>query len=225
MAKKKRIYEVAKEYKISSNALLNILRKLKFTPKSHMSVATDNMLQAIQKKFEAEKEAVKKDIEQKKKPITAEKRKLEEPGQLEPKQLDVRLNKLASTLKKHERKKKKQEKRRKGKESRRVDHKAVIKSFKATMASMVGTKKGRKYKKRKPGEEDHALDERFVEVNEFMTVAELARSMDMKPAELIATCFKLGMMASINQRLDMDTIETLALECGFGIRVKEEIGE
>ncbi len=44
---KKRIYDVAKDYKISSNALLSILKELKFEPKSHMSVATDDMLKAI----------------------------------------------------------------------------------------------------------------------------------------------------------------------------------
>ena len=48
---KKRIYEVAKEFKVSSNALVKILRDLKFSPKSHMSLATNEMLQAINKKF------------------------------------------------------------------------------------------------------------------------------------------------------------------------------
>ena len=47
---KKRIYELAKDYKLSSNAMLAILRELKFEPKSHMSVATDEMVTAIQKR-------------------------------------------------------------------------------------------------------------------------------------------------------------------------------
>ena len=227
---KKRIYEVAKEYKVSSTALLKILKELKFTPKSHMSVATDEMLKAIGKKFEAEKEAVKKDITQKKKkaatPPPSQKQKVAGKDKTPDKsQLKDRMQKLSGALKKSEKKKKRQERRRKSKEARKVDHKAVVKSFKATMATLGGGKKGRKYKKRHPGEEINAVEEGVIEVNEFMTVAELARVMDMKPAELIATCFKLGMMASINQRLDMDTIETLALECGFTTRVKEEIGE
>jgi len=227
---KKRIYEVAKEYKISSTALLKILKELKFTPKSHMSVATDEMLQAIRKKFEAEKEAVKKDITQKRKkkviaPPSRPKKEAEKDKTPETKQLENRMQKLSGALKKTEKKKKRHDRRRKGKDARRVDHKAVVKSFKATMATLGGVKKGRKYKKRHPGEENMTVDESVIEVNEFMTVAELARAMDMKPAELIATCFKLGMMASINQRLDMDTIETLALECGFSTSIKEEIGE
>jgi len=222
---KKRLYEVAKEYKISSNALLTILRKLKFEPKSHMSVATDEMMVAIKKKFEAEKAAAKKDIEQKKKPKHPPK-----PGKKPDESFDKRLAKLSSALKKHDKgkgrgKRKKFDKRKKVKDAHRVDKKAVVKSFRATMASMGTGKKSKKYKKRYKGSErDNIPDDNVIEVNEFMTVAELARAMDMKPAELIATCFKLGMMASINQRLDMETIETLSLECGYHIKEKEEIG-
>jgi len=218
---KKRLYEVAKEYKISSNALLTILRKLGFEPKSHMSVATEEMMGAIKVKFDAEKAAAKKDIEQKRKP--------KHPPKAEKKAgatFDERLAKLSSALRKHDKgKRKKFDKRKKSKDARRVDRKAVVKSFRATMASMGTGKKSKKYKKRIKGSDLESIpDENMIEVNEFMTVAELARTMDMKPAELIATCFKLGMMASINQRLDMDTIEALALECGYGIKEKEEIG-
>ncbi|UCD94112.1 MAG: translation initiation factor IF-2 [Candidatus Zixiibacteriota bacterium] len=219
----KRLYQVAKEYQVSSQALLKMLRESGFTPKSHMSVATEEMLRAVQKKFDAEKAAVKKDIEQKKKPKAApQKAAATAPAET----FDKRLAKLSSTLKKHDRGRKKRfDKRKKGKDARRVDRKAVVKSFRATMASMGTGKRTKKYKKRfRPGERESFAEEGYIEVNEFMTVAELAQAMEMKPAELIATCFKLGMMASINQRLDMETIETLALECGFHVKEKEEIG-
>jgi translation initiation factor IF-2 len=225
---KKRLYEVAKEYKISSNALLKILRELGFTPKSHMSVATEEMLEAIKKKFDAEKEAVKKEIEEKKKPKLPVEETAEGP---EPnaQALDQRLAKPPTILKKQERikgkRKRFEKKKKKGKDARRVDHKAVVRSFKATMASIGTGKRVRKYKKRfREDSKDVVPEDKIIEVNEFMTVAELAREMEMKPAELIAACFRLGMMASINQRLDLDTIETLALECGYRIREKEEIG-
>ncbi len=221
----KRLYEVAQEYKISSNALLSVLKELNFSPKSHMSVASDDMLAAIKNKFEIEKEAVKKDIELKKKPRPPEAK----VATLEPAEtttFDERLAKLSVALKKHDKRKKKFDKRKKGKEARLIDRKAVVKSFKATMASIGGVKKTKKYKRRfKSGGTVEIAEENMIEVNEFMTVAELARTMDMKPAELIAVCFRLGMMASINQRLDLETIETLALECGYGIKEKEEIGE
>ena len=60
----KRIYELAKDYKISSNALLSVLKELGFEPKSHMSVASDEMVAAIQKKFTEQKQEVKKEMEQ-----------------------------------------------------------------------------------------------------------------------------------------------------------------
>jgi len=224
---KKRLYEVAKEFKISSNALLNILREMKFTPKSHMSVATEEMLLAIRKKFEAEKEAVKKDIEQKKKPKPPiKKTTVEKKGEKQavdkwpdkPSGEPIKPDKIKG-------KRKRFDKRKKWKEARRVDQKAVVKSFKATMATIGGGKRTRKYKKHFKDDGQEILpEENVIEVNEFMTVAELAQAMDMKPAELITTCLKLGMMASINQRLDLETIETLTLECGFHIKEKEEIG-
>jgi translation initiation factor IF-2 len=65
----------------------------------------------------------------------------------------------------------------------------------------------------------------LLDVNEFMSVAELANMMDRKPAELIAKLFEMGMMATINQRLDMDTIEMVAGEFGFEVQEIAEIGE
>jgi translation initiation factor IF-2 len=222
----KRLYEVAQDYKISSNALLSILKELGFSPKSHMSVAANDMMMAIQQKFEAEKEAVKKDIEHKKKPKSAEEIRPAVVETASPETFDQRLAKLSQALKKHDKRKKKFDKKKKGKDGRQVDHKAVVKSFKATMATIGGVKKTKKYKRRfKPGAPVEILEENMIDVNEFMTIAELARTMDMKPAELIAVCFRLGLMASINQRLDLETIETLALECGYGIKEKAEIGQ
>ena len=57
---KKRIYQLAKDFKISSNAMLSILRELKFQPKSHMSVATSEMISAVTKKFAEEKKEAKR---------------------------------------------------------------------------------------------------------------------------------------------------------------------
>ncbi|MCX6826572.1 MAG: translation initiation factor IF-2 [candidate division Zixibacteria bacterium] len=222
---KKRLYDVAKEYNISSNAMMSILAELGFVPKSHMSVATDEMLQAIQKRFQAEKEAAKKGIEQKKKPKPPEPQKPADTAVTKKETFDERLAKLSTALRRHDKRKKRFDKKRR-KEGRLIDHTAVVKSFKATMATIGGVKKTKKYKRRfKPDVEVEIAEENIIEVNEFMTVAELATPLNMKPAELISVCLKLGMMASINQRLDLETIETIALECGYGIQEKQEIGE
>ena len=63
----KRIHEIAKQYQISSDALMSLLRELKFPIKSHMSAVTEEMLLAIEEKFKKEKEIVKKEISEKQK--------------------------------------------------------------------------------------------------------------------------------------------------------------
>ena len=57
---KKRIYELAKEYNVSSKAMVNIIKELGFPVKSHSSSADDKVLTAVKKKFASEKEEVKK---------------------------------------------------------------------------------------------------------------------------------------------------------------------
>ncbi len=365
---KQRIYDIAKEYNISSDALLKVLRGLGFTIKSHMSVASDDMLEAISDKFKKEIEEVKKDVkarkeklkelESKKRREEAEKaalrkkaealvrkkkalaekkaktqaakelekerkakealseseKKLQEkidkekqieldkkkalaeakaknvnllkvqkpklitpappPEEVKPKakpKADVAAkaakpagkdkkvtpanapsDKTQSRKKKDKKKKgsesirvtpeagkkpekrvagpggggpprgggKKRKKRERGKKKReqKVDTAAVKLSFKQTMANIDGSKKVKKHKKRTQaaGMSDN---ENAVEVTEFMTISELAKVLDKKPAELVAKCMEMGMMATMNQRLDIDTIETLSLE--FDIEVKQ----
>src|SRR4030065_2043016 len=65
----------------------------------------------------------------------------------------------------------------------------------------------------------------IIKVTEYMTVSELAGLMGVRPAQVVAKCMEMGMMATINQRLDMDTIGTLALEFGFNIEESKKIGE
>ena len=68
---KKRLYELAKDYNVSSKAMVDIVRELGFDVKSHSSTATDEMLQAVQNKFTSKKEEVKKEIEERKKKAEA----------------------------------------------------------------------------------------------------------------------------------------------------------
>ena len=65
-------------------------------------------------------------------------------------------------------------------------------------------------------------ERRTVKVNEFLTVAELAELVDVSASEIIGSAFKnLGLMVTINQRLDFDQIELLLDEFNF-TAVKEE---
>jgi translation initiation factor IF-2 len=226
MAESKRIYEVAKDYKISSEALLSILRDLGFKVKSHMSVADEKMLLAIQEKFEKEKAEVKKDYE-------IRKQKLEERGKRG--ELYQRVEKIKARLKTKDLEIKRKEvpqpekikpRRARFKKARRlVDAKEVEESVKKTLAQIESLKKVKKYKRRtKESGEIVEEPENTIQASEFASVAELASLMELKPAEIIAKCLELGFVASINQRLDMDTIHTIALEFGFNVEEVKEVG-
>lgn len=218
---KKRIYELAKEYKLSSNAMLAILRELKFEPKSHMSVASDEMVAAIKTKFAEQKQVAKKEMEHQEQ-IKAAVRKKTNIGSV---QITDGKSKLAGIVRKID-KKQRQKDRRKKKARKVVDKAAVAKSFKNTMADLSGVKGKKKYRRLPQSQHAEVVEEsNVIEVNEFISVAELAKLLDIKPAEIISKLFQMGMMATINQRLDMDTIEMVASEYGVDCAQIAEVGE
>ncbi len=104
--------------------------------------------------------------------------------------------------------------------------KEIEDSVKKTLASIETIGRLKRHKKRtleeKEGEEAEPTN--LLRVSEYISVAELSSLMDVKPAEVISKCLELGLVASINQRLDMDTIETIALEFGFNVEPTKEIG-
>lgn len=88
-----------------------------------------------------------------------------------------------------------------------------------------GKSKGSKYRKEKRTtrrEHDARVQQmeemdRTLKVTEFITVNELAALMDVAPTEVISACFSLGVMVTMNQRLEADTLTLVADEFGFKI--------
>ncbi len=62
----------------------------------------------------------------------------------------------------------------------------------------------------------------IIRITEYVTTIELASAMDLEPNEIIKKCFELGMMITINQRLDKDLIEIIASEFGYKIEFQKE---
>jgi len=123
------------------------------------------------------------------------------------------------------------------KKGRGVDQEAVDQMFKKTMAAMEGGTSSRRRRKSRdigPSAQERREEERerqrqeeatTVRVNEFLTVAELAEMIDRSATEIITSAFKnLGLMVTINQRLDFDQIELLLDEFGFQAIREEEYG-
>lgn len=226
----KRVHDLAKEHKISSHAMLKILTDLGFDPKSHMSIATPEMVKAVNSKFAAEKQEAKREMEHRAQVTEsiAKRRLAEEQQETTPAVAETTapvVPTVESRIRETNKKPKKKDKK-KRRDKRDIDPSEVAKSFKTTMAKISTGRIKKKYRKEEGGEEGAAAgSQNIIEVNEFMTVAELAGLMDKKPAEVIAKLFELGMMATINQRLDLDAIETIAAEFDFEAKLVSEIGE
>ncbi|MBQ6612931.1 MAG: translation initiation factor IF-2 N-terminal domain-containing protein, partial [Alistipes sp.] len=119
-----------------------------------------------------------------------------------------------------------------------VSDEEVSKQIKDTLARLTakGTKsKGAKYRKEKREEvrermneeiEREEMERSVLKVTEFVTVSELATMMNVSPMEVISACMNLGLMVSINQRLDAEALVVVAEEFGFSVEfVSVEIQE
>ncbi|MSR07382.1 MAG: translation initiation factor IF-2 [Gemmatimonadetes bacterium] len=125
-------------------------------------------------------------------------------------------------------------KRKKGGKRSQVDVEAVQANINRTLASIASGpgKKGVRRRDDEPSfrklEEQRQAEERerektLVRVNEFITVSELAEILKITPTQIVTFCFKeLGMMVTVNQRLDFDQIELIAGE--FGFKAEREAG-
>ncbi len=104
----------------------------------------------------------------------------------------------------------------------------VAKQVKETLARLTSkgnkTAKGAKYRKEKRDQVRAQIDEQMREqdaeskvlkLTEFVTANELASMMDVPVTQVIGTCMSIGIMVSINQRLDAETINIVAEEFGF----------
>ena len=109
-----------------------------------------------------------------------------------------------------------------------VDDEAVARQVKETLARLTSktnqNKKGAKYRKEKRDAvaermqeemESQAAESKVLKLTEFVTVSELATMMNVGVNQVIGTCMSIGIMVSINQRLDAETINIVAEEFGF----------
>ena len=108
-----------------------------------------------------------------------------------------------------------------------VDDDAVARQVKETLARLTSksqNKKGAKYRKEKRDAVQVKLqkvanaeqkDARILKLTEFVTVSELATMMNIGVTQVISTLMSVGIMVSINQRLDAETINMVADEFGF----------
>jgi len=252
--KKPRVYQVAKDFNLSSDALLEILKGLGVKARSHMSTLDHSAVDLVRERFNQEKEAVQADDQRKQEAKAAKEREaanakraaaeakvaaaeppapappppptpisgtVAEPGPPpppEPTPPPAPARRPGTRLAPS-----RPERRRR----RVTDDKAVRESVKRTLASMEGTGKGKRYRKRSSDDTDVAVATEAantVMVNELASVAELAEKLGVNPSQIITKLLGMGKMATQNQRLDKDTIELVALEFDYAVQFESEYG-
>ncbi len=125
-------------------------------------------------------------------------------------------------------------------EVKEIDAKEIQDKIRETQAKLSGAGgrgKSLKAKYRRAKREEMAeqmgaddMQDNKLQVTEFISVSELANLMDVSYAEVIGKCMSLGMMVSINQRLDAEVIELVASEFGYdvefmGLEDVDELGD
>jgi translation initiation factor IF-2 len=290
VAQKKRIYEVARDFNVSSDAVIKVLRELNHEVKNHMSTVTEEMLASIAERFtQAQAQAKVEDTKRREVQAAIEQHRAEEaraaaaqqarakaaaeaadrppvpppsrtqtpapavargttpapaarpspapvvargttspsttarpvtapatpapraavppppkPGGGPPAHLPPLAGRRPKKAKKPS-----------------VDQRAVLESFQKTMAEMEGPKRRRR---RRSHESGVAVEENenLVEAVEMMPLHDLATELGVRPQDLIQKCLKNGVMATMNTRLDRDTIEFLVTDYGYEVEFVTE---
>ncbi len=108
-----------------------------------------------------------------------------------------------------------------------VSEEDVAKQVKETLARLTNKQKGSKGAKYRKEKREHVraqqeeerleakAESKVLKLTEFVTANELATMMDVPVTKVIATCMSIGIMISINQRMDAETIDLVAEEFGF----------
>jgi translation initiation factor IF-2 len=112
-------------------------------------------------------------------------------------------------------------------EQKEIDKKEIQEKIRETQAKLAGSGgrgKSSKAKYRRARREENAEhtgtelpEDNKLQVTEFVSVSELANLLDVSYADVIGKCMSLGMMVSINQRLEADVIELMAGEFGYTV--------
>ncbi|MDZ7289100.1 MAG: translation initiation factor IF-2 [candidate division KSB1 bacterium] len=132
---------------------------------------------------------------------------------------------LAARLVKEKDKAAKKPKKRK---KRKISDEEIEESIRQTLAAMEGISRPKPFRRRRAAvekPEEEAVEEiNRLKVPEFVSAADLARLMEVEPSEVIRKCLDLGMVVSINQRLDGDVIQAVADEFGYQAEIVHEYG-
>lgn len=114
-----------------------------------------------------------------------------------------------------------------------IDEKIIERNIRETMLGEVGEVSSRqRFRKQRRREREEkmeleaaqrAAEDKVVKITEFATTHEFANLLGVTPKEVIEKCFRMGKLITINQRLDRETIELLALEFGREVQFISDV--
>ena len=108
-------------------------------------------------------------------------------------------------------------KRRRTKKKQKIDAREISETIRTTLAQIEDKGKGKRKKRRALAEEAIVEDENTINTTEYVSAQELANLVNVNVNEVIKKSMEMGLLISINQRLDKDTIILLADEFGFSV--------
>jgi len=204
---KMRIYEYAKKQNVSSKEIIERLKDLKIEVKNHMATIAEEIVEKLNNSFQPKPVEVKQPQKSSSKPSikvipafnveTSDELDFEVDYQLEEEA------KIKSKKNSNKKKKTDSQKQSSQDEDRQTN----------------GNKKGNQNMNHKNNSTENTSNK--IIFSGSLKVSELAKKLGKEPSELIKKLFMLGIMATINQDLDKDTIELLASD--YGVEVEEEV--
>ncbi|MGD6849796.1 translation initiation factor IF-2 [Rossellomorea aquimaris] len=201
---KMRVYEYAKKYNVSSKDVIGKLKQLNIEVSNHMATIEDDAVTKLDAMYKGDS------------------------GSQKPSQKDSKANASKTEEAPNKEKVKSAPKSREGKKHEQQHQSKEKKVFNNNNNNNKNknNKQNRQNKnfKQAPQQQQPAKKKELpskITFSESLTVSELAKKLHKEPSEIIKKLFMLGVMATINQELDKDSIELIAGE--YGVEVEEEI--
>ncbi len=210
---KMRVYEYAKKQNISSKEIISKLKEMDIEVNNHMATIEDDVVIKLDETYNKKTEAGKP-VEDKAKGSTKQKpvaKSFDDEDDVTPVKKVEPIKKAAP----------KQTDSKKGaQQSQQVEKKVFNKNKNKNNNNNKNKYNQHQNQQAAPKKPEKKLPEKITFVGS-LTVGELAKELGKEPSEIIKKLLMLGVMATINQDLDKDTIELIAGE--YGVQVEEEI--
>ncbi|MGE6258792.1 translation initiation factor IF-2 [Heyndrickxia sporothermodurans] len=212
---KVRIYEYAKKQKVSSKDIISKLKEMNIEVTNHMSMIDGDAINKLDKMYNTNEKQQDSNSKVKNQSKGQHQNKHQNNTKNNQKEMEVEESLVKETIQpKHKPKNNKNES---TKDNKGTNHKGKSKN---------NHKNNNKNNKQKSQQQQQAPAKKKelpskITFSGSLTVAELAKKLHREPSELIKKLFMLGVVATINNELDKDSIELIATD--YGVEVEEEI--